>query len=467
MSGIDQLTHLALAALIAVICGAVMTRLRQPAVVGYIVAGVVLGPSGMSLVTDRAAVSHFAQFGVLLLMFVVGMELSLRGFRGVWRPAVIATLLQIAGSVGATLLLARLFGWSTELAVLLGFVVALSSTAVVIKTLEGMNILRTPVAQITVGVLIAQDLAFIPMLLAVRALGGGDFDAVALSKIVFAVAFLGLLIAYLSRRKKIRLPLARLVAGHPDLTPLLGLALCFGAAALTGLAGLSPAYGAFLSGLVIGNSTERPAMLRSIQPIQSILLMVFFLSIGFLIDLGFIAANMGLVFLVLGVVVIAKTVLNTGVLRLAGQPWAHAVITGILLAQIGEFSFVLGQTGLEQGLVAPQEGNLIIAVTALSLVITPLWLFTARRLLRIGIVGVTSGRETVRLFFGRVTPLLLRAGHAWDGYERPEAGAAGEQPLAEPPAASAPVSEPASISPPASSPCPAPEPGVKAENPNA
>ncbi len=401
MTGLAELTHLAIAALVAVACGAVMTGLRQPAVVGYIVAGVVLGPSGFSLITDRPAVSKFADLGVLLLLFLVGMELSLRGFRGVWRTAVIATLLQIAGSVGITLALAPLFGWPLGLAVLLGFIFALSSTAVVIKMLEGMNILRTPVAQITIGVLIAQDLAFVPMMLIAGSLSGKTPDPLAILKIAFAVGFLALLIAYLSGRKKIRLPLSHFTAGHPDLTPLRGLAICFGAAALTGLAGLSPAYGAFLAGLVIGNSTERPAMLRSIQPIQSILLMIFFLSIGLLIDIPFIAANALHVLLILCIVVFAKTVFNAGVLRAAGQPWAHAVITGILLAQIGEFSFVLGTFGIDRGVIDANDGNLIIAVTALSLVISPLWLLTARRLLRIGIVGVTSGRETLRLFLGR------------------------------------------------------------------
>ena len=445
MSALTQLTHLALAALIAVSCGAVMTRLKQPAVVGYIIAGIVLGPSGIALIVDRPGVEKFAQLGVLLLLFVVGMGLSLRGFRGVWRTALIATLLQVAGSVGITLALSPLFKWSVPLAVLLGFILALSSTAVVIKMLEGMNILRTPVAQITIGVLIAQDLAFIPMMLAAEALSGQKPDPLVLLKIAFSVAFLAGLIAYLSRRKRIRLPLSRIAAGDPDLTPLRGLALCFGAAAITGMAGLSPAYGAFLAGLVIGNSTERPAMLRAIQPIQAILLMVFFLSIGLLIDLPFIAANAAHVLLILATVIVVKTIFNVGVLRLSGQPWAHAGIAGILLAQVGEFSFVLGAFGIDQGLIDPDDGNLIIAVTALSLVISPLWLFTARRLLRIGFVGVTSGRETLRLFLGRFAPVLMRHGRAWDSYEPAEHAAAAMEPPSSPPCSApepTPVREP-------------------------
>ncbi len=329
------------------------------------------------------------------------MELSLRGFKGVWRTALVATALQIAASVGVTLLLSLFLGWSLGLAVLLGFVIALSSTAVVVKMLEDMGILRTPVAQITVGVLIAQDLAFVPMILTLDALAGDAFDWTGVAKIALSVVVLALIIVYLSRRRRIRLPFAGLVAGHPDLTPLRGLALCFGAAAVTGLLGLTTAYGAFLAGLVIGSSTERADFVRTIQPIQSVLLMVFFMSIGLLFDLGFIWRNIGTVLLILFIVTVFKTALNIGVLRLAGQPWAHAYITAILIAQIGEFSFLLGQTGVNVGLVGPEEGSLIVAVTVLSLVASPLWQVSARRLQRIAILSITSRPEVMRLFLGR------------------------------------------------------------------
>jgi CPA2 family monovalent cation:H+ antiporter-2 len=202
-----------------------------------------------------------------------------------------------------------------------------------------------------------------------------------------------------------------MVAGHPDLTPLRGLAFCFGAAALTGYLGLSPAYGAFLAGLVIGNSTEHRAMMRGIQPIQSILMMVFFLSIGLLINLDFIFSNMGTVLLILFMVTVFKTGLNIGVLRLAREPWPHVFIAGMLLAQIGEFSFLLGQAGVSSGLINREEGDIIIAVTALSILISPLWLATARRLMRFAILGITSGREGVRLLFGRHAPAVFST---WD-----------------------------------------------------
>ena len=396
-----DLTGLAVVILAAVVCGVVMSRLRQPAISGYILAGILLGPSGFALVENRDQITVLADLGVLMLLFLVGMELSLSGFKSVWRGALVATLLQIMGSVGATLALSLLFGWSFGLSVLLGFVIALSSTAVVIKMLEGMNLLNTPLGKVTVGVLIAQDFAFVPMMLILASLAGGGFGAFGLFRVGLSVAVVVVLILYLSRCQKITLPFAGMVAGHPDLTPLRGLAFCFGAAALTGYLGLSPAYGAFLAGLVIGNSTEHRAMMRGIQPIQSILMMVFFLSVGLLINLDFIFSNMGTVLLILFMVTVFKTGLNIGVLRLAREPWPHVFIAGMLLAQIGEFSFLLGQTGVSSGLINREEGDIIIAVTALSLLISPLWLATARRLMRFAILSITSGREGVRLLFGR------------------------------------------------------------------
>jgi CPA2 family monovalent cation:H+ antiporter-2 len=412
MTAYSELTGLAVVVLAAAVCGVAMTRLGQPAIVGYILSGVLLGPSGVGLVQNRDQIGTLAELGVLLLLFFIGMELSLRAFKGVWRTALIATALQIAASVGVTLSLSLLLGWSLGLAVLLGFVIALSSTAVVVKMLEDMGILRTPVAQITIGVLIAQDLAFVPMILTLGALAGGAFDWAVVAKIALSMVILTLLILYLSRRKRIRIPFGGLVAGHPDLTPLRGLALCFGAAALTGVLGLTAAYGAFLAGLVIGSSTERAEFVRTIQPIQSVLMMVFFMSIGLLFDLSFIWRNIGTVLLILFIVTVFKTALNIGVLRLAGQPWAHAYITAILIAQVGEFSFLLGQTGVDVGLVGPEERNLIVAVTALSLVVSPLWQISARRLMRIAVLSVTSRPEMTRLFLGRHAWRAVAAGHA-------------------------------------------------------
>lgn len=406
-----ELLNLVVVLMAALAGGILMSRVRQPAIVGYILAGVILGPSGFGLVQDRGNVETLAELGVLMLLFLVGMELSLRGFRAVWKVALGAAVLQAIAGVGLMYLFGLALGWSPATAVVLGFVVALSSTAVVVKMLEQINILRQPAGQLTIGILIAQDLMVVPMMLTLGILADGRFDPWAIVKIVGSVGVLVAMILYLSRRKRLVLPFARIIGGSPELEALAGLAFCFGAATLTGLLGLSPVLGAFLGGIVIGNSTARPRMIRATLPIQGVLLMVFFLSIGLLIDLKFIWENLGTVVLLLFVIAVVKTALNIGILHLLREPWPHAFIAGVMLAQIGEFSLVLGQTATAHGLITRELHQLIIASVAFSLLISPIWLSTARRLLRILLLSVTSFSGTIEAFRTRRVAAVLRYTH--------------------------------------------------------
>lgn len=395
--GASGLTEIAIVALVAMACGIAMERVRQPAIVGYILAGAILGPSVAGLVHDQDAINLLAELGVLMLLYVIGMELSLRAFRRVWKLALSVTLGQIALSVGLMLAFQSLLGWSTGLALLLGFVVALSSTAVAIKVLEGMGQLRTKEGRITVGVLIAQDLAVVPMMLTVTAMGGGEIDWFVVPKVIGSIVFIAALIWWLSRGKKVRLPFLELAAGNIDIKPLAALGFCFGAAAVSGLIGLSAAYGAFLAGLVIGNSTERHRLMEATLPIQSVLMMVFFVSIGLLIDIGHIWDNIGTVLLLLVFVTVLKTVLNVGLLHLFGIPWQTAFFAGVMLAQIGEFSFLLAHLGVDAGVLGGDEARLVAAVTVLSLSISPLWVVAARRLQDLALAGRESAADIVSM----------------------------------------------------------------------
>ncbi len=404
-----QLTALAIVVVAALACGMTMQRLHQPPVVGYILAGIILGPSGLGLVENRSFVEVLAELGVLMLLFLIAMEISLRGIREVWRIAVFTTLMQIAAGLAAMWAIGAVLDWSTPRILLLGFVVAISSTAVAIKMLEEIGELRSRVGQITVGVLIAQDLAVVPMMLIVGSFGGGgEMEIDALIKVAGSIFFLAILIIYLSRRRRIRLPFARLIGSNPDLMPLAGLGFCFGTAAVTGLLGLSVAYGAFLAGLVVGNSTARRVMVRHTAPIQTVLLMVFFLSIGLLIDLRYLWDNVWTVLVILLFITVLKTALNIGVIRGLGETWPRAFLSGVLLAQIGEFSFVLAALGLSVGAVSYEAQRLIVSVTVLSLIFGPIWLESARRLHNIVLLGVTSPRETLRLAYGREASAVMR-----------------------------------------------------------
>jgi CPA2 family monovalent cation:H+ antiporter-2 len=375
-----QLTEITLVIVAALAGGLGLARLKQPPILGYILAGILLGPSGLGLIQSREQVGLLAELGVLLLLFVVGMDLSLRTFKKVWVVSTLCTILQLSASILITLFLSTFLGWSFELSLLLGFVLSLSSTAVVVKMLESIGEMRTDTGQMAIGVLIAQDLAIVPMILILRNLDKPWYDPSLLFKIVLSIGLIAGLIVYLSRKQRVRLPLTRIIAGDKDLTPLASLTFCFAAAALSGLIGLSAAYGAFLAGLILGNTHERLIMLETTKPIQSILMMAFFLSIGLLLDTSFIWVNLGLVLSLLLILTIIKTAINIGILHLLRLPWSQAFIIGVVLAQLGEFAFLLSTVGQETGIITSFDEKLIIALTVLSLALSPLWLTVARRL---------------------------------------------------------------------------------------
>jgi CPA2 family monovalent cation:H+ antiporter-2 len=399
----DSLVAIAIVGLAALLCGMAMTRLRQPALVGYILAGVLLGPSVAGLVVDRDMISLFAEIGVLMLLFLIGMELPLASFLKVWRMALACMALQIVGALCFAFLLSWTMDWTREAAIAAGFIMALSSTAVAIKILEEIGEMESDTGRLTIAVLIAQDLAVVPMMLIVRDLSRDGLSLIGFAQVALAVAFLVVFLLYLRLRGSVRLPIIERVASNPDLRAIASLALCLGAAAGTGLLGLSPAYGAFLAGILIGSTDHAKAMIRSTQPIQSLFMMVFFLSVGLLIDLQFIWDNLGQVLAWLALVTLFKTALNIGALRLIGNPWDRSFLSGVVMGQIGEFSFVLVATAATAGLVSQDGYRLTVAVIALSLVISPLWLATARRLAPIVALSITSFREIVRLLLGQET----------------------------------------------------------------
>ncbi len=380
MAGFD-LTQVALIASAAALGGLLLHQLRQPILVGYVLAGVLLGPSVLGLAADRGAVESLAELGVLMLLFLIGLELSLRSFKRVWHVSLLTALLQIGVALVLAWGVGRFLGWSPGLALLVGFAVALSSTAVAIKILEDIGELRTDVGRTAIGVLIAQDLAVVPMLLIAGMFSGEEQSiTLELGKLGAAVAVLAAVILFLSGRRRIRIALLDRLEENEELAAITALAICFSAATLSGLLGLSPAYGAFIAGLIVGNTAERPKMVAATRPIQSALLMVFFLSVGLLLDLRFIWDNLGTVLLLVLVVTVGKTAANIAILRLVGEPWPRAFLAGTVMGQVGEFSFVLAASGVASGLIGADDYRLLVAVIALSLVASPLWLLTARRL---------------------------------------------------------------------------------------
>jgi monovalent cation:H+ antiporter-2, CPA2 family len=402
-----NLTGMAVVGLSALLCGMLMARFKQPALVGYIIAGVLLGPSAFGVVEDREQIGGLAELGVLLLLFLIGTELSVRFFMVTWKMAMGAVALQVLGSLAAIFLCSIFLGFTAAESVLLGFVIALSSTAVAIKILEETGELRTRTGRIAVAILIGQDLAFLPMLIIVENIGGGTLGFWAIVQIAISVLVLVLLVQKLNKRR-VDLPFARIVMGNVDLSPLTGLVYCFGFGAVFGLFGLSPAYGAFLAGLIIGRSRQREQIVHAVRPVQSVLVMVFFLSVGLLIDLKFIAENLSTVLVLLLIVTLFKTAMNIGIMRLMGESWQRASLQGLTLSQLGEFSFLLAATGLSAGAIGEEQSRLVIAVTVLSLSISPLWLTSARRVHGLASRQINTLHELVDAAYGDEVQVVRR-----------------------------------------------------------
>ena len=378
-----NLTAIAIVFSVALLCGLLLMRFKQPAIIGYIVAGVILGPSGFQIIEETEAAKTLAELGVLLLLFLIGMELSLRAFKTVYKLASVIVLVQVVFSILVTSIIGISMSWDWQQGILLGFVLAVSSTAVTVKVLADRGELRTHFGRITVGILIAQDLAVVAMLLVIEALNPNkQFDLWIIPKTIGAIIFVITIVRFLSKRERIRLPLALRQAFGADreVVPIAALAFCGVCATTSGLIGLSTAFGSFLAGLIVGNSSERQIVLRSTRPIQSVLLVVFFLSVGLLIDVGFFFENLGTLIVVFILATIAKGLINIIAVRIAGQPWEQSVLVGVTLGQIGEFAFVIASVGFTVNAIDSEGYKIAVAVIALSLMLGPAWVVLERRL---------------------------------------------------------------------------------------
>ena len=401
----DQLTAIAIIMTVAMLCGLLLGRQRQPAMIGYIIAGVVLGPSGFGFLEDREQILLLAELGVLLLLFTIGLEIDASNFRSILRFAFAATGMQIAIATAVFLLVAIPMGWNWQTGVLVGFGVALSSTAVTIKVLEELGAVQSEIGQRIIAILIAQDLAVVPMMLFVSTLAADQTDLLqTLAPALGSVLFLAFVLWFLARQGRIKLPFIHLIHGKSDLIAIGALAVCFAAASISGLLGLSTAYGAFLAGLFLGNSTDRSRIETATLPIQGVLLMVFFLSIGLLIDLAFVWDHIVEILVMLLLVTLGKTAMNVGILKFLGEPWPRAWFGGVALGQVGEFSFLLIALGLSVNAIDNDAYREFLTVIAFSLIISPIWLDSARRLQRVA----ESRTDTLRDLMTRLYPLLTR-----------------------------------------------------------
>lgn len=368
---------------ITLFIGLLLHLIKQPQVVGYLIVGIAIGPFGLGLLTDTEFATRLGNFGVVLLLFFVGMEVAPKQLLSGWRIAVIGTLAQVALSVAIVLPLGLWLEWPMTRVVLLGFVTSLSSTAVIIKMLRDSGEINRKEGQDILGILLVQDLLIIPMLIVIGIMGGGAPSWSELSlQVIGAVAIVGVLVWALSR-ESLSLPFGHLIRGDREIQVFAALLMCFGISLLTGMAHLSTALGAFVAGILVTAARETQWVHHTLEPFRVVFVALFFVSVGLLVDLPFIASHAVQVIVLVLVVLVSNTLLNGIILRLLGYQWRESLYAGAMLAQIGEFSFVLAAVGMSNGIISDIAYQYTITVIALSLLLSPFWIMGARRILKV------------------------------------------------------------------------------------
>ena len=357
---------------LATVMSFLMRRLSQSTVVGYLLTGLVAGPTGLRLISNMETVEHLAELGVALLLFTVGLEFSLERLARMKHIALGGGSLQLGGTVLLTMAVLTVFGISPRNALFWGFLVAMSSTAIVMKLLEERLEIETLPGRISLGILLFQDLCVVPMMALVPVLAARQtaqlFRVVgALGESLAVVAAIVVSARYLFPR------LLRAVAGVRSrevfviATLFFTLGTAWGAAQL----GLSLALGAFIAGVVISESEYAHQAMAAIIPFRDSLSALFFVAIGMLIDLHYAATHAAVVLGVTAAILAGKVLAGAAAVRFMGFPARLAVVSGLAVAQVGEFSFVLLREGAHRGMIAQAYYQVFLAAAVLTLAVTP------------------------------------------------------------------------------------------------
>ena len=373
-----MLLQLLIASALLLVMGSILRYFGQPHVVAYLLVGMACGPHGLDLIGNAELFSRLGDIGVMLLLFFVGQKIHPRKLIARWRRTILLTLAQISLSLALVGVVGALLEWPLPRVVLLGFVISLSSTAVVLSYLEDRGETDSRIGRDVIGVLLAQDLALIGMLITISLLGDGELQAADLQRQVLGLVLIGLFLAWITRAERIRLPLgARLHQDH-EMQVFAALVLFLSFAALAGWLQLSAPMGAFLAGMLVGAARETRWVGERLDSFRTLFVALFFVSIGTLVDLGFVAENRALVIGLLLLVLFLNWAVNAATFRALGEPWRHSVIAGAMLAQIGEFSFVLVAAGLATGAIGEFTSKLTVLIIALSLLLSPAMIGLAR-----------------------------------------------------------------------------------------
>lgn len=363
--------------------GYLCSRLRVVPIVGFLLAGVLIGPNALGLVRDQAVVELVAEIGIVLLLFTIGIEFSLERLGRIRRYVFLGGGGKVLLAIGLALLVLLPLGVDLRSALFTGFLVAISSTAIVLKVLADRGEVRSEHGQFALALLIFEDLAAVLMVLLIPVLAGDGGAGGIVRVLLTAIAIIALVLV-VARRVMPRVLEIVARACSPEVFLLTVVAICFGTAWLTQLAGVSVSLGAFLAGLIVSESRQAEHAFGEIMPLQILFSASFFLSIGMLLDVGFLAERPLLVLAAVAVGLLIP-LLTTGAAALLLRVGAGtAVVSAFLLAQVSEFAFVIQRAGAEAGLSPAGLGEsgvqAFIAATVLLMLVTPAMAAVGRRL---------------------------------------------------------------------------------------
>jgi CPA2 family monovalent cation:H+ antiporter-2 len=361
---------------VGVIC--LCHRVRVPPIVGFLITGVIAGPYGLGLVSAVHEVEVMAEVGVVFLLFTIGLELSVGELVRMKRAVLLGGGAQVALTILAATAIGMGLGWAWRQAVMAGFLVSLSSTAIVLKLMQQRAEMDSAHGRVVLAVLILQDLVVVPMMLAVPFLAshgaGADGEGAHGLLLLWPVAKgAGIVLAvFFLARKAVPVLLDRIVRTRSRELFLIGtLAMCLATAYLTAQVGLSLSLGAFLAGLILSESEYSLSAMEGVLPFRDVFTSLFFISVGMLLDVRFLMNSLPLVAGATLAVLVLKTVAAGAAAHILGYPLRVAVLAGVALCQVGEFSFVLAREGVANGLLDQGAYQLFLAASILSMALTP------------------------------------------------------------------------------------------------
>ena len=359
----------------------IFTRIRVPAIIGYLITGIIAGPYLLKLISSPENVEVMAEIGVILLMFTIGLEFSLNHLLNIRRVVFLGGFMQLLLTATMAMLAARVFHFEWTESLFVGFLTALSSTAVVMKLLQERSELTTHYGKTIVGILIFQDIILIPLLLFTPMLGGATAD-VGHDLLILMLKTSGIMFFIWVGTKWLMPWLLHLIAmtRSQELFLMSLLLICLAVAMLTHQLGMSLAFGAFLAGLMISDTEYSHSAFGNLIPFKDVFTSFFFVSIGMLLDLGFVAEHPWLVIGTVLLVIVLKAFVAGMTAFSLGHTFFGTVVVGLSLAQVGEFSFILAGLGLMHNIITPYHYQLFLAVAITSMALSPLMIQISRPL---------------------------------------------------------------------------------------